>query len=72
MGIPEGRGDQMDGSHMGKVIFVVPIKIKIGFKLTVPWSRSKYLFNFQYIFFYLGLTKTNLVSNSLTERARGI
>jgi hypothetical protein len=40
MGIPEGRGNIMGGSHMGKVkiVLLVPIKIKfkIRFNLTVP------------------------------------
>ncbi len=36
MGIPEGRGNEMGGSHMGKVIFMVSIK------LAVLRSRFKY------------------------------
>ncbi len=58
MGIPEGRG-KMGGSHMGKENNGIAVPIKI------------FQFNFQ-IFSYLGLTKTNLVSNSLTERVRQI
>ena len=46
----------MGGSHIGKVV-----KKKI-YRITVP---IKY-------FLTLGLTKTNLVSNFLTERARQV
>jgi hypothetical protein len=57
----------MDGSHMGKVIFGIPIKIS---GIAVP---IKYFQNLTFkIFSYIGLTKTNLVSNSLTERVRQV
>jgi hypothetical protein len=62
MGIPEGRVRPMDGSHRGKVYRITVPIIFNGTRLNI--------FNFEKYFLTFGLTKTNLVSNSLTVRAR--
>ncbi len=62
MGIPEGRVRYMGGSHMGKVM-------SDYFKISGPDRGPDCNILFQ---LSLGLTKTSLVSNSLTERVRRV